>query len=240
MSSFYNNYHKKNKKVQTRVISRSNYTYQTILNLITKHFRIQGNVIDVGCGVGTISLFLASHGHSVVGIDISDDAINLAKRSNKELGFDTKFEAMDVSKLLHKAAFDYAICSEVIEHVVDDKKLVQSIYKLLKKEGVVILSTPLSSAPLYRWGMLKNFDERVGHLRRYTKTSITTLLIDEGFKIIDVRLTEGALRNFLYTHDNFGFILRFAKWPITYLFNFFDNILILLFGASNIYIVAKK
>jgi 2-polyprenyl-3-methyl-5-hydroxy-6-metoxy-1,4-benzoquinol methylase len=240
MSSFYNHYHKKNRNVQTRVISKTNYTYQTILGIIAKHFNRSGAVLDIGCGVGTTSLYLASLGFEVTGIDISDKAIALAKKSNKELGLGVQFAAGDVMQLNYKNKFDYAICSEVIEHVPDDKKLVGSIYTLLKKDGVLVLSTPLDSAPLYRWGTLQEFDKEVGHLRRYSKHSITLMLKNAGFSIVETKETEGLLRNFLFTNNTFGFLLKFARWPLVFLFNFFDQLLLRLFGASDIYVVARK
>lgn len=46
--------------------------------------------MDIGSGAGTISLFLAKQGYNVVGIDISQKAVEASIQSAKELGLETK------------------------------------------------------------------------------------------------------------------------------------------------------
>lgn len=243
LNNFYNRYHRKNRKIQKQIISDRNYTYQTITKLSKIFLKSKGAVLDVGCGVGTISLYLASKGHDVIGIDISSRAIKLAKSSAKQIGFKyLKFENSDVSTLNKFAVkkFDYVICSEVIEHVKDDKQLLKDIYKLLKPGGVLVLSTPSINAPLYRWGYLDEFDKNVGHLRRYSVKELTNKIDKSGFHIIQIYKTEGLLRNSLYTFNQLGLFVRFIRWPISIVVNIIDNFFVKIFGESDICVVAKK
>lgn len=243
ISALYNLYHNKNKRIQYRIVSKNNYTYQQIISLIEKFFSPNKKLLDIGCGVGTVSFYAASIGLIVKGIDISSRAINLAYKSKRALELTrVSFKIADVvdPSEYSENTYDYAICSEVIEHVVNDTQLLNNIFKALKANGLLIVSTPLISAPLYKWGYLDEFETEVGHLRRYSRSKLTKMLKTNGFEIEEVILTEGLLRNILYTNKNFGWLVRFIRWPLTYIVNFVDSILISLFGASNIYIVARK
>ncbi|BBY34202.1 benzoquinone methyltransferase [Mycolicibacter minnesotensis] len=60
--------------------------------------RFHGDVLDVGCGEGAISLYLAERGHTTVGLDSSPTAIDLARREAAERGLtNATFEVADIS-----------------------------------------------------------------------------------------------------------------------------------------------
>ncbi|PJC29141.1 hypothetical protein CO053_00885, partial [Candidatus Shapirobacteria bacterium CG_4_9_14_0_2_um_filter_40_11] len=81
IKNFYNSFHKSS-SFQQRIISKKNFTYRGIIHEILK-LSNQSNfeILDYGCGVGTLSLFLSSLGNIVIGLDISDDAVNIAKKN---------------------------------------------------------------------------------------------------------------------------------------------------------------
>jgi hypothetical protein len=128
-----------------------------------------------------------------------------------------------------------------LEHLQDDKLAVIKIKKLLKRNGVVIASSPSINAPLYRLGFLKSFDLDVGHLRRYTESGLTKLFTNAGLEVLETKKTEGVLRNFLFTNSFGGFLLKILnKWPLSKIVTFVDNQMISIFGESNIYLVARR
>ena len=86
--------------------------------------------------------------------------------------------------------FDLVILTEVIEHLEDDKLALKRIYRLLDKGGIAIISTPSNNAPLYRLGMTKKFDERVGHVRRYSLEGLVEMCEKTGFEVLDTRREE--------------------------------------------------
>src|SRR3972149_2853294 len=140
-----------------------------------------------------------------------------------------------------KEKFEVIICSEVLEHLPQDKLAIRKIRNLLVKNGVVIASSPSENAPLYKVGILNNFDSSVGHLRRYTEKSFRNLFEYAGFNILETNKTEGVIRNFLFTNQLGGFLLRILnKWPISNVVTVLDNLTIRLLGESNIYLVAEK
>lgn len=240
IKDFYNKYHKSNYRMQEHVIGVHNYTYQVLLFYINKYFRNDFHVLDVGCGVGTVDFYMSTKGIFVEGIDLSSDAIKLAKKSALAMNLNNKFTCGDVAQIKFNSKFDGVVCSEVIEHVPNDKELLDKISAALKKDGILILSTPSKYSPLFKMGLLKKFDDEVGHLRRYEPVSLISLIENAGFRIIEHRKTEGILRNLLFTSNRFKFLVRFIKWPLTYPVNLIDTILLLLFGEANYYVIAQK
>ena len=95
-------------------------------------------VIDVGCGEGFYSIYLASKGFDVTGIDISEKAINYAKKNAKKEGFDIKFKVMDLNDLSEiKEKFDLVLEWAILHCMPFEKrkKYIESISKILNKGG---------------------------------------------------------------------------------------------------------
>lgn len=238
----YEGYHA-NRAVQNRILKADDFTYKTILGLIRRYKIKKKMILDIGCGVGSVDFYLAEEGNRVVGIDISKNAINSAIKTAKVLKkmSNPKFIVGDIEKLNFKNKFDVVICSEVLEHLDDDENAVISIRDALKYHGILIASSPSTNAPLYKLGLLKNFDQEVGHVRRYSPESLRQLIQNNGFKIIYIKKTEGILRNFLFTNRIGGFLLKLLKRrPFSILVSFVDDLCVYLFGESDIYIVARK
>jgi ubiquinone/menaquinone biosynthesis C-methylase UbiE len=104
---------------------------------------VQGkSVLDCGCGGGYGSDYLARNGAGVVvAVDLSAWAVDQAKISYKRENL--QFMTMDVCDLKFKdQTFDVVISFQVIEHIKDYKKHLSEIKKVLKPEGIFIISTP--------------------------------------------------------------------------------------------------
>ena len=81
---------------------------------------IGGNVLDIGCGLGDNSIFLASRGHSVTGLDGSPAAIEKARRRAAEAGVTVTFAVADATNLTgYDGQFDTVIDS-ALYHCLDD------------------------------------------------------------------------------------------------------------------------
>ena len=121
-------------------------------------------VLDVGCGDGRTAFELIKQGAEVYGIDISKKAINYAKTFVPE----GKFSVQDITKTNFKnEEFDAIILSEVIEHIppTDLKLCLIECYGILKREGILVLSTPSIKIPLTR-----------EHFKHYSKAELEEIL----------------------------------------------------------------
>jgi ubiquinone biosynthesis O-methyltransferase len=231
-----------NTQSQSHLIDKHNYTYHIIVNVIDKYLESSKNVLDIGCGSGTLTFYIANKGKNVLGIDISSKAIKACRQSAAMLNLEnkTRFEVMSFPNQIPKGKFDLVIFMEVIEHLDNDDLSLNKIYSLLKKDGILIISTPSKNAPMYRMGYAKEFDKRVGHLRRYTKDELVKKCIRAKFSIIETKRTEGLFRNFLFLNPYAGKMIRFIKYPLSLIAIFIDQIFLSLFGESDIFVIVQK
>lgn len=98
-------------------------------------------VLDVGCGVGYGSRWLAEHGaESVLAFDLSADAIEHAKThyAHERIAF----EVASAENFDFGERFDVVTCFELIEHVNAQAEVIQCIRRALKEDGVLVISTP--------------------------------------------------------------------------------------------------
>jgi len=248
LNKFYDRFHSTNSE-QEKVISENNYTYSQIIKIIRRYKPlIKGHtvrVLDYGSGVGVLDLFLAKNmSMEIVGLDISSRAVYLASSSARRLGLNSKvrFHQLNgIPKQLLKERFDLVLCLEVLEHVKDHYGLVNWLVKRLKSRGLLIVSVPSANAPLYRLGISTDFDHKVGHLRRYTRLSILRLVKSTGvLKVLSIKRTEGIIRNSLFLLPKLGFLIRFIRGPLVGLLTLVDNVAVILFGESDLILVAKK
>lgn len=103
-------------------------------------------ILVIGCGTGSeLKIFQ----DSVVALDLSHTAIKKARNKRQ----DSQFVCGDGCNLPFKdRSFDCLVCSEVIEHVPDQKKMVSEFHRVLNEEGKLILTMPnwLSFYGLFR------------------------------------------------------------------------------------------
>lgn len=102
-------------------------------------FKPNLKIVDIGCGGGLISVPLSKLGAKVTAIDASLENIETAKFYVKDLGLKINFlcEAAEA----HQGKYDVILCLEIIEHVSSSEFFIESIKKLLKPGGMIIIST---------------------------------------------------------------------------------------------------
>ncbi len=96
-------------------------------------------ILDIGCGMGLHSIYLAGRGFDVVGIDISKEAIKQAMRLSKERKVKAVFKIGSMYKLPFGAKkFDAVVSLRVINHGTraQIKSAIKEIYRVLKKGGI--------------------------------------------------------------------------------------------------------
>ena len=99
------------------------------------------DILDVGCGVGYGSQWLAKSGaKSVLGIDIAHDAIEHAKKNYFHPS--VSFKIQDAAAMHFAVEFDVVTCFELIEHIGEQRTVLDAIKKALRPDGKLIISTP--------------------------------------------------------------------------------------------------
>ncbi len=111
---------------------------------ITEEAAIAGRkVLDVGCGGGLLSEALAKLGAQVIGIDLSEDLIEVAREHAQPQNLPIDYRRISVEKLAEEEpeSFDIAACMEVLEHIPDPQAVVAACARLLKSGGHAFFAT---------------------------------------------------------------------------------------------------
>lgn len=103
-------------------------------------------VLDVGCGNGIISMHLGRLGYKVLGVELSDNALEVAKNNNNLDNVEFRKENAENLKI-EGLTFDVVICSEVLEHLFEPQNLLYPLHGLLKQDGIFIATVPNGVGP---------------------------------------------------------------------------------------------
>ena len=181
-------------------------------------------VLDVGCSTGYFGKILKAANNYVVGIDISKSAIKIAKK-NLDEAYCVNIE----NELLPtKRKFDLIILSEVIEHLFDPESTLKKVIRHLKKNGLIIITTPNISFLPNRISILFGkfeYQEQgmfdVGHIHFFNYYTLLNLLKKCDLKLtrenhIAFPLTLNFLVKYIPNISAYQFIIAAKKsssWP---------------------------
>ncbi len=114
------------------------------LRFIQEHADLIGKkVVDVGCGGGILTEGLARAGAEALGIDLSEELIDIAELHSLESGVNARYQKISAEALAeqHPASFDHVTCMEMLEHVPDPGSVIGACAHLVKPGGTVFFST---------------------------------------------------------------------------------------------------
>ena len=100
------------------------------------------DILDAGCGVGRWSIELAQRANRVVGLDLSETMIALARENARRARVDCRFTVGDVSSTRLPQRFDVVLAVTVLQHVVGDDELgaaIRSLIGHLRPSGTLVL-----------------------------------------------------------------------------------------------------
>jgi GT2 family glycosyltransferase/ubiquinone/menaquinone biosynthesis C-methylase UbiE/glycosyltransferase involved in cell wall biosynthesis/peptidoglycan hydrolase CwlO-like protein len=104
------------------------------------------DVLDVACGEGYGSFIMADVARSVVGVDISDEAVQHASRAYKKANLAFRQDSV-VALDFADASFDVVVSFETIEHLSEQAQMLAEIRRVLRPDGVLVISSP--NRPIY-------------------------------------------------------------------------------------------
>ncbi len=114
------------------------------LNYIDERAQLRGkHVLDVGCGGGILSESMVRRGATVLGIDLGEAPLSVAKLHALDSQMDIQYRQISVEELAAEMPeqFDVVTCMEMLEHVPDPASVIQSCAKLVKPNGHVFFSS---------------------------------------------------------------------------------------------------
>jgi 2-polyprenyl-3-methyl-5-hydroxy-6-metoxy-1,4-benzoquinol methylase len=145
-------------------------------------------VLDVGCGNGSAAGLFLARGCTVVGIDLSESGIEIARKSYPSGRFEILPADDHIREHLCEPPFDIIVSTEVIEHLYAPRPYVQGCFKALKPGGRFICTTPyhgylknLALSLAGHWDAHANALWDGGHIKLWSRKTLGRLLTETGF-----------------------------------------------------------
>jgi len=144
-------------------------------------------ILEIGCGEGDRTKLFYTVSNQVIGVDIVDDKVKKEHKNHFQ------FLLADARNLpFSDGCFDAVISFDVIEHIKDEKIVLNEIFRVCKKKGYLLLGTPnrlrLSNRLFGLIGKRVTYPyflaPDVIHLREYTMAELINLVKNGGFKIL--------------------------------------------------------
>ena len=146
-----------------------------IIKIITKiQTKAEVKILDIGCSTGELIKDLKKLNNvKTYGIDKSTDAIKACK--DEGITCVTLMDGCDLN--FDDNYFDVIIASDCLEHIENDRKALKEWYRVMKKNGTIIIFVP---AHMFLWSTI---DYLSSHKRRYTRKELKIKIEDSGFRI---------------------------------------------------------
>lgn len=162
----------------------------------------KGKVLEVGMGAGDLVKSLADRGYEGLGIEISREALEIARKRLAGVDKRIRMEKKDLFDICE--CFEIVIMLEVIEHIENDDEALKKLYDIINDGGYLIISAPVHKK---EWSF--ESDVLAGHFRRYEKDEMKRKLEKSGFEVLKMfsygfPITNFArpIRNYLMRKDN--------------------------------------
>lgn len=143
-------------------------------------------ILDVGCGSG---FFMLMFGGRLVGLDDAENVEVCRRRGLQAYPVNIERDRFPFKD----ETFDFTVCLEVLEHLENPKKLLGEIFRVLKPNGYLLISTPNNDMPIWR---VRDFLLRFGFVsriymgrefgsdqKRFSKNELEEMLLSHSFEI---------------------------------------------------------
>mgnify|MGYP001575149621 FL=1 len=201
LDKIYSNYYDKwnYNNSNNQISNMKKLTFSEYLKQITK-FISSGKLLDVGCATGDLLSAAQSMGFDVYGAEVSKQGLDICR---KKFGKNKIFESHLITNNIKKNSFDIIILSDVIEHIVEIDKFIESIWNALKDNGFLMLTTPDTNSISKKLMQSKWFHYKIEHLYYFNNSNIKTFL-NPKFEIL--------INKKVYKTLNLGYILSLLDY----------------------------
>jgi SAM-dependent methyltransferase len=208
--------------------------------------RIQGCILENGCGVGMYVEHLTPFGGTVIGLEYDFERAAQARRNSPYI-----VNAAGEVLPLPSGIFNLILSHEVLEHVQDDRAAICEMIRTLKPGGRIVLFVPNRGYPFETHGIywrgkyyfgnklfvnyLPRFlrNKLAPHVRVYSKHDLEKLLEGLPVKFIEQTIIFGAYDNIIARFGSLGKLLRG-------ILQFLEKTPLKIFGLSHFWVVEKK
>jgi 2-polyprenyl-3-methyl-5-hydroxy-6-metoxy-1,4-benzoquinol methylase len=171
-------------KMDGRAVEADRPWYASALELVAAMAPDSADVVEVGCGNGEFATRLKKTGKvaSYVGLDgyaPSLEAAGQAGHDVRQANFEEPLELTDASA-------DLVVSLEVIEHVAKAEQMLSSMRRILRPNGLLVLSTPNVGFAVARLRYLTKAEVGLEgiHLRFFNKDRLEQLASDAGLRVV--------------------------------------------------------
>ncbi|MBF0216858.1 MAG: methyltransferase domain-containing protein [Candidatus Omnitrophica bacterium] len=152
-----------------------------ILRALLNKYILTGDnkVLDVGSGMGCNSVFFSdlSLSRGIYGIDILKGESECALKKGYKKILNADIETFSFEGDGDYRDFDIVIAADILEHLKSDKGTLEKIHGIMSARGTLLVTVPANG---FLWSQ---HDITLGHLRRYSRKSLSKLITEAGFKI---------------------------------------------------------
>lgn len=188
--------------------------------------RIQGVVLEDGCGVGMYVERLAPYSEKIIGLEYEFDRALQARKLTGYFPFAHVISAAGEELPFPDASFDVILSHEVLEHVQDDRRAVEEMVRTLRPRGRILLFVPNRGYPFETHGIywrgryhfgnipLVNYLPRsirnrlAPHVRVYGKKDLERLFDKLPVRFVQQTVIFGAYDNIIARNPRLGSTLR--------------------------------
>lgn len=163
--------------VSTLKTSTANY----YLDMLESYLggKINGHLLEIGCGFGDFLEQAAMRGVKVTGIEYSNHATDVAR---KKLGNKGDVICGDITDLLKsEKRYDYLFFADVLEHVRNPRDFMKAAHQLLTDNGIAIAIVPSTDSLSARLMKNKWMEFKPEHLWYFSRNTLTRLFYTEHF-----------------------------------------------------------
>jgi SAM-dependent methyltransferase len=212
---------------------RREYVETSIKKYLATHDRQRAiSLLDLGCGDGNNLEYLQKYSDTVLG---SDYNIVRLIRGQEKFPDVVLFLADILDYPVQDNFFEIIFFNHVLEHIHDDERALQTVHRILKPNGLLVLGVPNEGAWWWQlaYKLEPNTKKNTDHVHFYTADAIKSKLLDQGFEILETRHMGWGP-----PHWGLDYIIRRFK-IVDDIFEFLGKRIIPT-QASSLYILATK